>query len=253
MYLRKISAAFCILLFVVWTIPLVALLLLAHLFAPSKKPWVLKTFHGGVCWIFKTRVYITGDMSRHPKTIFVANHASYMDIPILGSVLDGQFVAKSDVAKWPIMGHLARLQNTIYIQRRPSQAKKQVAQLGQALAPGGNLIIFPEGTNTLGDEVKPFKASLFGDGVMAQNPIIQPVAVTYSMPDGSPLPGYLRPVFGWPLEAGFGEHCWAMLQQGGMRADITFHNLIVCDDTTNRKEALNIAHQLIEKTVLNAI
>lgn len=251
-FLKKIAAILRIVGFVIWTIPLVFLLFLAHVFVKSKKSWVLRTYHGGVCKIFKTSVHVNGAMSHHPKTIFVANHASYMDIPILGSVLEGQFVAKSDVGSWPIIGHLARLQNTIYIERRRSQAKKQVAQLGQALEPGGNLIIFPEGTNTLGDEVKPFKASLFGRSVMTQHPYIQPVAVVYSMPDGSSLPLGLRPIFGWPIEAGFGEHFWQMIQYGGMRADIIFHDPISCVDGTDRKEVLAVAHAVVEKSVLKS-
>lgn len=252
MFTRKISNALRVFLFVLWTLPLVFLLLIAQFLIPSKKALVLKAFHGGVCKIFKIDVHANGAMSDQPKTIFVANHASYMDIPILGSVLEGQFIAKSDVAKWPIMGHLARLQNTIYIERRRLQAKKQVTQLGNALAMGGNLIIFPEGTNTLGDQVKPFKASLFGDDVMEQKPIIQPVSIIYSMPDGTPLPQNLRPVFGWPLEAGFAEHCWQMLQYDGMRADIIFHQSIDCTNDTDRKHALFQAHHVVEKSVLNA-
>lgn len=252
-FFKKIIAACRILTFVVWTAALTTLLLLAHIFMTSKKGWVLRTFHGGVCKIFQITVETHGAMSSKAKTIFVANHASYMDIPILGSVLDGQFVAKSEVGKWPIIGHLARLQNTIYIERRPSQAKKQVAQLGQAIEHGGNLIIFPEGTNTLGDEVKRFKASLFGNELMAQEPWIQPVAVAYSMPDGTSISATDRPIYGWPLEAGFGGHFWAMIQHGGMRADIIFHDPFPCKTGTDRKEVLAASQALVEKSVLKAI
>lgn len=252
-FLKKLIAAFRIFTFVIWTVMLTTLLFLAHVFVKSKKGWVLRIFHGGVCKIFQITVHTHGCMSSKAKSIFVANHASYMDIPILGSVLEGQFVAKSEVGKWPIIGHLARLQNTIYIERRPSQAKKQVAQLGQAIEKGGNLIIFPEGTNTLGNEVKRFKASLFGDQLMGQQPWIQPVAVVYFMPDGTSISQQDRPIYGWPLEAGFGGHFWAMIQQGGMRVDITFHVPFPCKTGTDRKEILAIAQALVEKSVLKAI
>lgn len=251
--LKKIKATSRIILFVFWTVSLTFLLFLAHVFIRSKKAWVLKKYHGGVCKIFQITIKTHGKISDKPKTIYVANHASYLDIPILGSTLEGQFVAKSDVAKWPVIGHLARLQNTIYIERRPSQARKQVAQLGQSLKPGGNLIIFPEGTNTLGDEVKPFKASLFGDSVMAQHPWVQPVAVVYSMPDGTDFNATQRPIFGWPIEAPFGSHCWNFLQQQGMRVDITFHDPFPCKAGTDRKEILNAAQALVKKSVLKAI
>lgn len=249
-WLKKITAFGRLLTFAFWTMGCIVALALAHIFAKDKKYDVLKTFHGGVCKVFKITVSVQGKISQKAKTIYVANHASYIDIPILGSVLEGQFVAKSDVAKWPLIGHLARLQNTIYIERRPSQAKKQVAQLGQSLKKGGNLIIFPEGTNTLGDEVKPFKSSLFGQDLMAQNPSIQPVAVVYSYPDGTMISKADRLIYGWPLEAGFGPHFWAMIQKDGMHADIIVHTPFPCSAETDRKEILSAAQAVIEKTVL---
>ena len=246
-------AIFRITAFIFWTLVMASLFLLASVFIKRKKNALLKRHHAGCCRIFNITVQTHGKISDKPKTIYVANHASYIDIPILGSVLEGQFVAKSDVANWPIIGHLAKLQNTLYVERRASQAKKQSAFLGEALSRGGNLIIFPEGTNTLGDEVKRFKSSLFGEEVMAQNPHIQPVAVAYSMPDGSRMSEAYRPFYGWPLEMGFFPHFVEMAKQKGMQADITFHNGFDCNASTDRKEILNTAQALVEKSVLRVI
>ncbi len=252
-FYRKLRAAFIVLAFALWTPFMIMILFLAHCIVPKKKAAVLRFFHTGVCRIFKIIIQVKGQISEKPKTIYVANHASYIDIPVLGSILEGQFVAKSDVAQWPVIGQLAALQNTIYVERRASKAKKQNTILATTLSKGTNLIIFPEGTNTLGDEVKPFKSSLFGEDVLAEKPWIQPVAVAYSLPDGSSIPPDLRPVYGWPMTANFASHCWQLLQQGGMHVDVIFHDAFPCAVGMDRKELLNTAQKVVEHSVLKAI
>ena len=86
-------------------------------------------------------------------TLFVANHCSYSDVMVLGSVIVGSFVAKAEVARWPIFGLLAKLQNTVFVERTGIRARAQRDGMIQRLAAGDNLILFPEGTSDDGNTV----------------------------------------------------------------------------------------------------
>ena len=79
---------------------------------------VVKLFHKLVLWLININVEKEGEVSKNPKGIlFVSNHISYIDIPVLGSLLPLRFVAKSEVKAWPILGKLAKIGNTIFIER----------------------------------------------------------------------------------------------------------------------------------------
>ena len=100
-------------------------------------------------------------MERGYPTLYVVNHTSYLDIPILGSIIPSAFVSKAEVADWPFFGILAKLQQTVFIERRASRVGEQRNQLRQHLEKGESLILFPEGTSSIGLTALPFKSSFF--------------------------------------------------------------------------------------------
>ncbi|NNC99252.1 MAG: 1-acyl-sn-glycerol-3-phosphate acyltransferase [Gammaproteobacteria bacterium] len=117
-------------------------------------------FHRGVRTILGLRVAFSGEMSRQKPTLFVSNHISYLDVFVLGGIR-AFFIAKSEVASWPILGHLARFQNTLFFERAAGKARHQLSKMQNHLSRGTSLILFPEGTSTEGTHVEPFKSSLF--------------------------------------------------------------------------------------------
>lgn len=124
--------------------------------------------------------------SRSP-VLYVANHASYLDIVALGSLLDVTFVAKREVSSWPLFGWLARIGRTIFISRSPHHVDAERDLLAARLLVGENLLLFPEGTTGDGSRVLPFKSAPFssvGDG--GGTPWVQPISVTYArLADGA--------------------------------------------------------------------
>ena len=88
-------------------------------------------FHRGLCRIFGLRLKVNGHICQQRPTLFISNHVSYLDIFLLGSVVPGYFIAKSEVATWPLLGKLARLQNTLFIERNSRHARAQVEILRQ--------------------------------------------------------------------------------------------------------------------------
>ena len=93
--------------------------------------------------------------------LFAANHVSYLDITVLGSLLDASFIAKTEVAGWPLFGWLARLQRSVFIDRRARSTAHQRDSIAARLAAGEALILFPEGTSGDGNRLLPFKSALF--------------------------------------------------------------------------------------------
>lgn len=117
----------------------------------------------------------------------VANHSSWLDIFSLNAAARVYFVSKSEVAKWPGIGLLARATGTVFIARDPRQARAQKEVFEDRLKAGHKLLFFPEGTSTDGQRVLPFKSTLFAaffTPELKEILWVQPVTVNYVHPDG---------------------------------------------------------------------
>jgi len=113
------------------------------------------------------------------RAILVGNHISWLDIIVIGQYLPAYFVAKSDIAGWPVIGYLAKQGGTIFIRRGNKQHIRTTAEkMVWLLRQNGNIIAFPEGTTTKGDEVLHFHSSLFQPALLTRS-AIQPVALQY--------------------------------------------------------------------------
>jgi lyso-ornithine lipid O-acyltransferase len=107
------------------------------------------------------RVTLVGRPVRH-EVVYVSNHLSWLDIPIIGGLTGTTFVSQDGIASWPVIGWLAKLNRTIFISRTDTLAvAEQIANLRDAIAEHQAVTIFPEGTTTDGRSLLPFKPSLF--------------------------------------------------------------------------------------------
>jgi 1-acyl-sn-glycerol-3-phosphate acyltransferase len=106
------------------------------------------------------------------RGLLVSNHLSYLDIMLFGSVVPCVFVSKSEVRRWPILGLLAALGGTVFIDRSSKVSAAQAAQrIEKLLADGILVLIFPEGTSSDGTEVLRFHTSLFEPAIRAAVPV----------------------------------------------------------------------------------
>lgn len=139
----------------------------------------------------------------------VANHASWLDIFALNASKRIYFVSKSEVARWPGIGWLARATGTVFIERNPSRAKDQTRLFEARLLAGHKLLFFPEGTSTDGLRVLPFKTTLFEAFFtphLREEIWIQPAVVFYVAPPDSDSRFY-----GWWGDMSFGTHMLSTL------------------------------------------
>ncbi|MGE3622836.1 MAG: lysophospholipid acyltransferase family protein [Bdellovibrionales bacterium] len=208
-------------------IALVVALVPAHLVGmvifPNDPFRLPRRFHRILIGILGFRIRVHGMMAATTPILFAANHASYLDIPVLGAIIPGAFVAKAEVARWPLFGILAKMQQTVFIERRAMRMREQKNGLRRRLESGQNLILFPEGTSSDGQHVLPFKSGLFAAIEDALPVTIQPISVVCTELDGLPLTRAWRPYYAWFGDMTLVGHLWNVFKLGRFTVDVVFH------------------------------
>jgi lyso-ornithine lipid O-acyltransferase len=173
----------------------------------------------------------------------VANHASWIDIVALQRAAAPFLVSKAEVRAWPGIGFIGRAIGTMFIDRRPAEARRQEAELHARLARGDRMAIFPEGTSSDGRRILPFKSSLFGvflapglDGIA-----VQPVTIVYRTQPGLPASFY-----GWWGEMDFASHIREVLARStGGSVTLTFHPALPLAELSDRKALARAAEAAV--------
>jgi 1-acyl-sn-glycerol-3-phosphate acyltransferase len=222
--------------------PVQALLLLLRSPLAVRVP---RAYHRVCRRIFGVRVAVSGALSDVHPTLFVSNHVSYLDITVLGSLIGGSFVAKAEIARWPLFGWLAKLQRTVFVDRQRASTVNQNEEMRRRLAAGDNLVLFPEGTSSDGNRTLRFKSSLLAvaDVQIAGRPVtVQPVSLAYARLDGIPIGRAFRPFFAWYGDMELASHLWRMAGLGTMTVGVHFHPPLTVAACGSRK-ALALAAQ----------
>jgi lyso-ornithine lipid O-acyltransferase len=192
-------------------------------------------YHRLICRVLGVRLVRRGTISTYHPTLFVSNHASYLDIEIMGAAIEGSFVSKAEVSRWPIFGWLAKLQRTVFVERADrAGAARQRDEIRRRLDAGDNLILFPEGTSGDGIHLLPFKSTLFA-AAEDERVMVQPISVIYRLLDGIPLGRFYRPFFAWYGDMTMPPHLWKMLGLGQLTVVMTFHEPVRLKDFGSRK------------------
>lgn len=182
------------------------------------------------CKIFGVKIIVRGTPYDAQQTIYISNHLSYIDIPALGSLIKGVFIARGDLAEWPIFGFLGSLQQTAYISRDRKNARAEKENLERLIREGKNLILFAEGTSTDGSQVLPFKSSLFSlvydEQGKALDIMVQPITIKLISVNGHPVedgPGPLRDAYSWHGDMDLAPHIMQLARGKGAVIEVTFH------------------------------
>lgn len=206
-----------------------------------KSPWsrhVPFLYHRMCCRLLGYRVHRRGTPSSARPTLFVSNHISYLDILVLSSAVEASFIAKSEIARWPFFGWLAKLQRSVFVDRRVRSTAAQRDAIKDRLDAGDSLFLFPEGTSGDGIHMLPFKSALFSVAEYApggQPLIVQPVSVAYLRLDGMPLGRFYRPFFAWYGDMALGPHLWTVLGFGAVDVMVMFHPPVTFSAFGSRK------------------
>lgn len=145
-----------------------------------------RAFFTRIAKSFGVSIETRGPISLEPGTLFIMNHISWADIPVMMAILDADFVAKSDMLGWPVIGALARRFDPVFVARAERhRSHHQVDAIRDRLISGRSVILCPEGTTSDGSAILPFRTSLFAAAGAARS--IQPVVLRYLTPEGDAL------------------------------------------------------------------
>lgn len=216
-----------------------------------------------LCRAFGIRVTVIGEPVRDSGVLMVANHTGYWDVIVVGSIMPVSFVAKSEVAKWPFFGMMARLQRTVFVERaRRSRTGESRDILRERLQEGDALVLFPEGTSTDGNRVITFKSALMGaveaelgtdaDGNVRYVPV-QPVSVSYVGLCGMPLGRENRPLFAWYGDMDLLPHVWEALGAGPLDVVVEFHPPLTVKPGCGRKQIACLAEATVREGQTRAL
>jgi 1-acyl-sn-glycerol-3-phosphate acyltransferase len=195
-----------------------------HPIAPRGAQTV-RRWHGGVCRDLGVHVVAHGQAATQPGVLYVCNHISWLDIPVLGSQLHGvRFLAKDDIRRWPLIGWLAMRAGSLFIVRGNGQ-QKAADDITAALRTGESVLFFPEGTTTDGLSLRRFHPRLMRAAQEA-NAAIQPVALRYLDAQNQP-----NPRVAYIDDDSFGDTLQRIISESGLRAEIQFLPVI---ETTQR-------------------
>lgn len=219
-------------------------------------------FHRSILFLLGIRVTTIGAPSEDGPTLLVANHASYIDIPIIGSYGKMSFIAKSEVEDWPVMGFLCKLQRTVFVERgRRSRTLHHRNLIQERLLAGDRLILFPEGTSSDGNRVLAFKSALMSvadvevtmpDGTVAK-PAIQPMSVAYTRLHGMPLGRERRTFFAWYGDMDMLPHLLDLVAIGPLDVTVEFHAPVKADGFSSRKALTHHCERVVAAGVASAL
>lgn len=188
------------------------------------------------------RIRVVGHPCRDRPLLVTPNHVSWLDICLIGSLMPLSFVAKQEIAGWPLFGFLARLQRTVFIDRNRRTATAEAnREIAERLAGGDAIVLFPEGTSWNGTHVLPFRSALIGAARAAvldgghERVWVQPLSLAFTRLDGLPLGRAERPLVAWYGDMEMIPHLTTVVLAGPIDVEIRWGEPIPFDETTDRK------------------
>lgn len=198
------------------------------------------------------RVRVSGEIPRDRPLLIVANHVSWSDIMVLGSIMELCFIAKSEVRSWHGINWLARMQRTVFIDREQrSHVVTQADSIAARLVQGDAMVLFAEGTTGDGHRLRPFKSALFGalhaalKQSRASHVTVQPVTIGYTRLHGLPLGRLHQARAAWPGDVELAPHLFAFLRHGAYDVEVVFGETADFSAETNRKDIARAMYQTI--------
>jgi 1-acyl-sn-glycerol-3-phosphate acyltransferase len=206
------------------------------------------------------RVHVRGEIAPQRPLLIASNHISWTDIMVIGSLAEVTFIAKSDVAGWPVLGALSRLQRTMFVEReRKGKSNQQAGEVAGRLAGNDVLVLFAEGSTGDGNHMLPFKSTLFGAARMVldagdtETVYIQPVAIAYTKLHGMPMGRQHRVVASWIGDADLVPHLKEVLREGAMDVEVQFGEPLEFRAGSDRKQVTRRVEERVRAMMIEAL
>ena len=222
---------------------------------------VPKLFHRAACAVIGIRITQIGARTQDSPVLILSNHASWLDIIVLSAIAPVVFVAKSEVANWPLFGWLAKLQRTIFVERERRHKTGDAARaMGERLMGGDAVVLFPEGTSSDGIRILPFRSALIGavhhtigDSTHHDRVTVQPVSIAYVRYGGVPVGRALRDKVAWYGEAELVPHLLGVLSAGAVDVTVSWGDAVGYGMTADRKQIARDAEAAVRRMTARAL
>jgi lyso-ornithine lipid O-acyltransferase len=192
--------------------------------------------------ILNIKITIEGDEGQLERGgyVIIGNHVSYVDGIVLGSIFPIVFVSKREVKNWPVVGQWNTLCGTIFINRqRKALVGSLVSEMSGKLKQEANILLFPEGTSTNGEQMLPFQTVPLA-APLRNRSIIVPTTIAYRNIDDQPVTSVNRDLIYWYGDMDFISHFWKLLDLCSVEVLVTIQPKIECfrypDTSIGRKK-----------------
>lgn len=216
-----------------------------------------RVFHRLACVFLGLKVRVIGNPATGRPTLLCSNHISWTDVIVIGAVADVTFVAKTEIGGWPMVGFMASLQRTIFVDRaRKADAHRTSREMGQRMADNSAVLLFAEGVSDIGTHVLPFRSALVGaaqhamEEAGARDVAIQPLTIAYTRMQGLPISRTERSLIAWIRSKSVLENIREILTGGSKDVTIAFgipRPLLAGDD---RKDVTKAAENDVRRMLV---
>jgi 1-acyl-sn-glycerol-3-phosphate acyltransferase len=218
-------------------------------------------YHRILCTLIGVRIREVGRRSTASPALILSNHVSWLDICVISALTPVVFVAKSEVAGWPVFGWLAKLQRTIFINRRARhQTGAATREIAGRLLGGDAVVLFAEGTSSDGIRVLPFRSSLvgavhhaLGNSTHHSHITVQPMSLAYVRFGGVPIGRALRERVAWYGDADLIPHLFHVLSSGAVDVTVSWSEAMAYDMSADRKAIARDAEKSVRRMTTAAL
>jgi lyso-ornithine lipid O-acyltransferase len=229
-------------------IAIVTLALMPFQWLAVRMGWPLRRripsrYHRIVCRVLGVRITAIGRRIDERPLLIVSNHVSWLDICVITAAAPVVFVAKREVSTWPVLGLLARLQRSVFVDRtRPQKTAAVNSEIARRLADGDPVVLFGEGTSSDGNRVLAFRSALIGSARDAlaetgqtRQVWIQPLSIAYTAMLGLPLGRQNRNQVAWYGGMSLWPHLQHLVARGAVDVRLSWGEPIAYDEMSDRK------------------
>ena len=256
--IRVISIALA---FVALTLVLLPFQLIGMAFDLRLQRTIPHLYHRILCALIGVRIREVGRRSADSPALILSNHVSWLDICVISALSPVVFVAKREVAGWPVFGWLAKLQRTIFINRQARhQTGAATKEIAGRLLGGDAVVLFAEGTSSDGIRVLPFRSSLvgavhhaLGSSTHHTHITVQPMSLAYVSLSGVPLGRGLRERVAWYGDADLIPHLLRVLSSGAVDVTVSWGEANAYDMSADRKAIARDAEQSVRRMTAAAL
>lgn len=225
------------------------------------KRTIPQLYHRILCALIGVRIREVGQRNCGAPALILSNHVSWLDICVISALAPVVFVSKREVSRWPVLGWLAKLQRTIFIDRQARHRTGDATrEIGGRLKGGDAVVLYAEGTSSDGVRILPFRSALVGavhQALAGSSPdaaiTVQPISLAYVGFGGLPIGRALRHRVAWVGDVELVPHLIGVLSCGAVDVTVSWGDAMAITSGADRKQIARDAERSVRRMTAIAL